>query len=125
MRGVLPARVTALSHHPYAGRKAFPPTRPKGTPLNALGLPDPGDFTPAYEACFPEYFASALQTETIVRDMAPLTTRIYGVAHGRFARPPQARSQGLRARRPSSSQAPGSSRITSPAASQRSFRPVR
>lgn len=82
----MPARVTALSHHPYAGRKKFPQTNPKGTALNALGLKDTSGFQPAYEECFPEYFASALQTETIVRDMAPLTTDIYRVIHGRFAR---------------------------------------
>ncbi len=83
----MPARVTALSHHPYAGRRAYPAAKSKGTALDALGLKDGSGFVPAYEACFPEYFASALQTETIVRDMAPWTTGIYGVAHGRFARP--------------------------------------
>jgi len=83
----MPARVTALSHHPYAGRKVFPKDQPKGTALNALGLPDKSGFVPAYQECFPEYFASALQTETIARDMAPLTTDIYHVAHGRFTRP--------------------------------------
>ena len=50
-------------------------------------MPDKSNFAPSYEASFPEYFASALQTETIVRDMAPFTTDIYRVAHGRFARP--------------------------------------
>ena len=83
----LPARVTALSHHPYAGRKIFPKDESKGTPLNALGLPDKSGFIPSYEACFPEYYACALQTETIVRDMAPLATDIYQVGHGRFTRP--------------------------------------
>ncbi len=83
----MPPRVTALSHHPYAGRKCFPKNHPKGTALNAMGLPDGSGFTPHYEECFPEYFASALQTETITRDMAPLTTDIYGVKHGRFTRP--------------------------------------
>jgi hypothetical protein len=83
----MPARVSALSHHPYSGRKVFPAERSKGTPLNAVGLPDKSGFVPAYAECFPEYFATALQTETIIRDMAPLTTDIYGVRHGRFARP--------------------------------------
>ena len=83
----MPARVTALSHHPYAGRKVFPKDMPKGTALNALGLPDKSGFAPAYTECFPEYFATALQTETITRDMAPITTKIYGDQHGRFTRP--------------------------------------
>jgi hypothetical protein len=83
----MPERVTALSHHPYAGRKKFPGEKSKGVALNALGLPDTSGFQPVYEECFPEYFASALQTETMVRDMAPIQTEIYGTAHGRFARP--------------------------------------
>lgn len=83
----LPARVDALSHHPYAGRKVYPRDARQGTALDALGRPDRSGFVPAYEACFPEYFATALQTETIVRDMAPLTTDIYRVEHGRLARP--------------------------------------
>ncbi len=83
----MPARVTALSHHPYAGRKIYPQVKPKGTALNALGLVDKSGFEPTYQASFPEYFATALQTETIVRDMAPLTTKIYGDEHGRFTRP--------------------------------------
>jgi hypothetical protein len=83
----MPARVTALSHHPYANRKIFPQDGGKGTPLDALGQPDASGFTPAYQENFPEYFASAIQTETIVRDMSPITTDIYRVNHGRFARP--------------------------------------
>ena len=83
----MPARVTALSHHPYAGRKVYPQDKPKGTALNALGLKDGSGFEPDYEARFPEYYATALQTETMVRDMAPLETSIYRVPHGRFARP--------------------------------------
>jgi len=83
----MPARVTALSHHPYAGRKIYPQVKPIGTALNALGLPDKSGFEPSYQANFPEYFATALQTETIVRDMAPLTTMIQGTAHGRLTRP--------------------------------------
>ena len=85
--GQMPARISALSHHPYSGRKTFPAEKAKGTALNALGLPDKSGFVPAYTECFPEYFGAALQTETIVRDMAPLTTDIYHVQHGRFARP--------------------------------------
>jgi len=83
----MPARVTALSHHPYAGRKTYPKDESKGTALNALGLTDTSGFKPHYEECFPEYFATALQTETSVRDMAPLATDIYRTVHGRYDRP--------------------------------------
>jgi hypothetical protein len=83
----MPARVTALSHHPYSNRKIFPKDTCKGTAINALGQPDTSGFTPAYQENFPEYFASALQTETLVRDASPITTDIYGTKHGRFARP--------------------------------------
>ena len=83
----MPARVTALSHHPYPSRKSFPKDQPKGTVLNALGEVDTSGFVPTYEEDFPEYSATALQTETIVRDASPLTTDIYRTNHGRFARP--------------------------------------
>jgi hypothetical protein len=47
---------------------------------------DQSGFVPTYKALFPEYFATALQTETIIRDLAPLTSDIYGTKHGRYAR---------------------------------------
>lgn len=84
--GDMPARVTALSHHPYAGRRVFPGEKSKHNALNALGLPDASGFEPTYEESFPEYCASALQTEMMVRDMAPLETNIYNASHGRFTR---------------------------------------
>lgn len=83
----LPTRVTALSHHPYAGERKFPEAKVKGTSLNALGLPDTSGFVPQYTSSFPEYFMSALQTETIARDAAPLVTNIFKVEHGRYTRP--------------------------------------
>ncbi len=83
----MPTRISALSHHPYAGRRVYPALKSKGMPLNARGLKDTSGFQPSYEACFPEYFATALQTETITRDMAPLTTEIYRLRHGRNTRP--------------------------------------
>lgn len=84
-----PARVSALSHHPYAGRRRYPDAEPKGTPVNVqLEAEDKAAFKPpAYEANFPEYHGTWLQTETLIRDMGPLQTDIYGVVHGRYARP--------------------------------------
>jgi hypothetical protein len=55
--------------------------------LNALfGVEEASKFVPAYSTLFPEHYATALQTETVVRDMAPITTDIYGIAHGSNAR---------------------------------------
>jgi hypothetical protein len=81
-----PARVGAMSAHPYPPRKVYPADEPGGTAVDAdfsVGRPT---FKPAYSALFPEYYATALQTETVIRDMAPITTTIYGTAHGRNAR---------------------------------------
>jgi hypothetical protein len=36
----MPARVIALSHHPYCGRKVFPEDKSKGAAINTPGLPD-------------------------------------------------------------------------------------
>jgi hypothetical protein len=81
----LPQRVNALSKHPYAGRKTFPKDEQGGTNLNAAGIKDA--FVPSYTEMFPEYFGCAIQTETMVRDMGPITTDIYKTNHGRFGRP--------------------------------------
>jgi hypothetical protein len=81
-----PARIGALSSHPYPPRKVYPRDEPAGPALSALLVEDSSSFRPAYSALFPEYSATALQTETIVRDMGPISTSIYGVAHGCNAR---------------------------------------
>lgn len=84
-----PDRVRAIDKHPYAGRHTYPQEPPPGgqEAINALGAVDaPGSFVPSYSALFPEYFGTALQTETMVRDMGPMTNSIYGTQHGRYAR---------------------------------------
>jgi hypothetical protein len=79
-----PERIAAISKHPYPQRRTFPADE-RGT--RAVDLDGrPTAFVPSYKAWFPEYGASAIQTETIVRDMGPITSAIYGVDHGRFAR---------------------------------------
>jgi hypothetical protein len=80
----LPSRINALSKHPYAGRKTFPKDEQNGNNLDAAG--NTGTFVPSYTEMFPEYFGCALQTETMVRDMGPITTDIYKTNHGRYAR---------------------------------------
>jgi hypothetical protein len=101
-----PPGLTALDKHPYPGaRRVFGPrTGPLPCqPLDALGQTDGARvgptafrdrFTPSFVDYFPEYYLNALQTETVVRDLAPITTRVAGVAHGalghrRGSAPPQ------------------------------------
>jgi hypothetical protein len=79
-----PTRISAISKHPYVGRKNFPRDEQQSSKIDAFGQPT--DFIPTYSALFPEYYATALQTETLLRDAAPLTNEIYGVRHGRYAR---------------------------------------
>lgn len=81
-----PARITALSKHPYRSRSNYPKDESKGTAINALYQKSKSGFIPSYSALFPEYFATALQTETMIRDMGPMTSDVYGTAHGRNAR---------------------------------------
>ena len=93
-----PVGLTALDKHPYRGPQDFPagavldPNRP----VNALGEPEgtkesgrwTDTFAPSYRAFFPEYYLSGIQTETLVRELSPLTTAIGDVAHGRYTAPP-------------------------------------
>jgi hypothetical protein len=79
-----PTRISAISKHPYANRKNYPQDEQHGEKIDALGRST--NFIPTYSALFPEYYATALQTETILRDAAPLNNEIYSVRHGRYAR---------------------------------------
>ena len=85
-----PLGVTAIDKHPYSGRQTFPDPKQRRDipPLNALFARDDTGWEPTYTSLFPEYFAAVLQTETIIREMSPLTTDVYGVKHGRNARTP-------------------------------------
>ncbi len=92
-----PLGMTALSKHLYNGARQFPADyrEKRLRPLNALGVRDTEDmkgfkplFIPNFQSLFPEYFLSALSTETLVRDIAPITTEIYGLKHGREVGPP-------------------------------------
>ncbi len=79
-----PARIRAISKHPYSGRITYPKSEYGGVRLDAMGQPT--QYAPSYTALFPEYLATALQTETMIRDLAPITTPIYRTQHGRNAR---------------------------------------
>ncbi|MEM8828043.1 MAG: hypothetical protein AAGE96_01635 [Cyanobacteria bacterium P01_G01_bin.19] len=81
----MPARVVALNKHPYRSRKEFPEQEYDGSQaLDAFG--NETTFTPTYSIWFPEYFATFLQTETILRDMAPFPSEFGGAIHGRNVR---------------------------------------
>jgi hypothetical protein len=79
-----PARIDAIDKHPYAPQRTFPADERPGAHLNAAMQPD--DYVPTYRANFPEYYATAIQPETIVRDMGPIHDSVYGILHGRNAR---------------------------------------
>ena len=85
-----PERIGAISKHPYMDRQDFGPhshdDRPEGLAVDALGQVDLSAYSPSYSALFPEYYGEALKSETVVRDLAPFATDIYGVGHGRSAR---------------------------------------
>jgi hypothetical protein len=93
-----PPGLTAIDKHPYSGWLSFPrEAQVDGTrPLNGLGEPSGWRdalgiheaFTPTYDAFFPEYFLSGIQTETLIHDLAPAPSTIEGVAHGRYTHPP-------------------------------------
>ncbi len=89
-----PAGLTTMSKHPYqsfeqlaGGQReaACQPVdaagRPEGTVLLDGRWRDP--FTPVTGVLFPEYPLSALRTETMIRDLSPITTMIGDVPHGR------------------------------------------
>ncbi len=90
-----PIGLTALSKHPYVGVRSFPSAYREDAilPLNAQGTRDTltGSFkplfVPAYQSLLPEYTLTATGTETLVRDLAPMTSTIYGFPHGRTVGP--------------------------------------
>jgi len=99
----VPPGTTALSKHLYKSPMSIPSEytpKPGIRPRNALGAPDSTSsgtsphplytplFIPTYQSDFPEYYLTATQTETVIRDLAPITTTINKVPHGRNVAPP-------------------------------------
>jgi glycosyltransferase involved in cell wall biosynthesis len=82
-----PVGLDALGKHVYPRYLRFPETRIANPAVE--DTPGGGQtFTPAYTTFFPEYYLSGIQTETLVRDIAPITTMIQdpsgrAVPHGR------------------------------------------
>ncbi|MCW3046970.1 MAG: hypothetical protein JWO74_1254, partial [Solirubrobacterales bacterium] len=95
-----PAGLDALDKHLYPANNRFPADLPN-VALDAQAQPamttdSSGNrhdtFSPTYDAFFPEYYLSGISTETLVRDIAPITTEVpdpTGVvtAHGRGTGP--------------------------------------
>jgi hypothetical protein len=79
-----PARVSAINKHPYKGVGRYPADEQGGTRLGQTGQATQA--VPSYTALFPEYYGTGTQTETLLRDSAPLNTEIYGKVHGRYGR---------------------------------------
>ena len=91
-----PIGLTALSKHPYVGARQFPANYLEQhiTPIDALGARDAPkhsftpNYVPTYQSLFPEYTITGSSTETLIRDVAPFTTYVYGYPHGRFVHAP-------------------------------------
>jgi hypothetical protein len=91
-----PLGLTALSKHPYVSARTFPSELRAGhiVSLNAQGLRDSPKgifaplFVPHYQSLLPEYTLAGVSTETLIRDLAPFTNKIYGFPHGRAVGPP-------------------------------------
>ncbi len=91
-----PIGLSALSKHPYVGLKMFPSeykARHIGL-VNALGEADRlkgggggMGYIPTYDSLFPESTLTVTHTESLIRDIAPFTTYIYGFPHGREVHP--------------------------------------
>ncbi|HWH95423.1 MAG TPA: hypothetical protein VNT03_16295 [Baekduia sp.] len=95
-----PVGLDALDKHPYPNNTRFPADTPNQA-LDALGQPaftidaagkSHDTFSPTYDAFFPEYYLTGVQTESLVRDIAPITTAFAGptgvrVPHGRATAP--------------------------------------
>jgi hypothetical protein len=89
----IPPGVNAIDKHPYEGLQRYPQnTEAGGTmPLDAFGLPAftkvngqiIDNFDPTYTAFLPEFFLTGIETETLLREIAPITTYLDGFSMGR------------------------------------------
>lgn len=98
----VPLGTNAIDKHPYSASRVFPesPDEPGIRPLNALGGPNylataavsttgqirPA-FVPRYRVFMPEYLLTGTQTETLMRDLSPITTNVYDTPHGARTHP--------------------------------------
>jgi hypothetical protein len=96
----VPAGTTAIDKHPYYGgvkpMPGFAGAIADQRDVDALGTAEgvqsangnwSRPFLPTYRSFFPEYFLTAIQTDFMERDLAPTTTMIGNIAHGRTVTP--------------------------------------
>jgi hypothetical protein len=94
-----PPGVTAMDKHPYSDGNLYPTSLKYGgiKPIDALGKPNyfvigneyRDTFAPTFTEYMPEHFLTAFQTETLIRDLSPITTLGWkNTPHGRFTAPP-------------------------------------
>jgi hypothetical protein len=79
-----PARIDAIDKHPYKGQATFPAAEVKQDHLDATMRKD--NFVPSYTTNFPEYWATSIRGDNILRDMAPVNSLVQRTIHGRYAR---------------------------------------
>jgi hypothetical protein len=93
-----PVGVTAIDKHPYFDGTSYPRyINFSGIkPIDALGNPNftlvngtyKDTFAPTFWEYMPEHFLTAFQTETLIRDLSPVTTLGWkNTPHGRFTAP--------------------------------------
>ena len=93
----LPVGVNAIDKHPYLQLQSYPADTEGGgsMPLDAFGLPAftkingqiIDAFNPTYNAFLPEFYLTGIKTETLLREVSPITTYLDGFAMGRDTGP--------------------------------------
>jgi hypothetical protein len=69
-----PHGLDALDKHPYPRYMRFPRAKLPNRPVDGDG--ERTSFTPTYVTFFPEYYLTGIQTETLVRDIAPMVSMV-------------------------------------------------
>jgi hypothetical protein len=80
----LPAGLDAIDKHPYSQMQVHPAQAEGTFPLDAFGVQDytfvnnqpVSNYSPTYDAFLPEFDLTGINTETLTRQLAPMTTWI-------------------------------------------------
>lgn len=93
----VPPGTAAIDKHYYVrSMNIYPgsPTESGIQPVDAQGQPAPNPngvvqhvFTPTFRAFFPEFYLTGIKTETLMRDLSPIQTSIFGTPHGADTHP--------------------------------------
>jgi chitodextrinase len=76
-----PTGTTAMSKHYYGATGSSPRAGTPGDAVDALG--NRTSYEPTYSYAFPEYWLTGIQTESLIRDIAPIAVNIGQETHGR------------------------------------------